>query len=140
MQKVSLWPPACNILQVGRVKRAKRVKTPISLPPKTPNLPPPRGGLTHRHRKKKSFILCHYFLLSYYSFALLTWLFSAVSPPTLFYLFSLCRKSSFPYFVCSLLHLLPLFLVYWLLILHDASFLFCFLIHLLCHCLVSSFP
>ncbi len=109
MQKVSLWPRAHNILQVGRAQRAK---TPISHPPKTPNLPPPRGTLTHRHRQKKYFLLCHYLLLSYYFFAVLTWLFSAVSPPTLSYLFSLYRKSSFPYFVYPSLPLLLLFLVY----------------------------
>ena len=78
------------------------MKTPISHPPKTPNLPPPRGGLTHRHKRKKYFILCHYFLFSFYSFALLTWLFRAVVLP-LFYLFSFFRKSSFTYFLCSVI-------------------------------------
>lgn len=104
VQKVSPWPRARNILQVGR---ARRVKTPISHPPKTPNLPPPRGTLTQRHRQKKCSLLWHYFLLSYYSFTVLTWLFSAVSPPTLSYLCSLYRKSSLPHFVCSLLSFAP---------------------------------
>lgn len=137
VQKVSLWPRARYILQVGRAQRAK---TPISHPPKTPNLPPPRGTLTHRQRQKKHFLLCHYLLLSYNSFAVLTWLFSAVSPPTLSYLFSLYRKSSIPYFVCPLLPLLLLFLVY--LVTQTA---WCFLFHhslisLFCHSFVSSFP
>lgn len=77
VQKVIVWPPACNILQVGRVRRAIRVKTPISHPPNPPNLPPPRGWLTHRSGNKKYFILYHYFQLACYYFAHLTSLFSA---------------------------------------------------------------
>lgn len=131
VQKVSLWPPACNILQVGRVKRAKRVKTPISLPPKTPNLPPPRGRLTHRHRKKKSFILCHYFLLSYYSLLFSLGYFQQFPLPLCF-IYSRSTESHpsltlfVPYFICSLCSLfisyscfmmLPFFFV--------SSFLWC---------------
>lgn len=128
MQKVSLWPPACNILQVGRAKRPKRV----SHPPKTPNLPPPRGRLTHRQRKKKYFIHCHYFLLSSYSIALLTWLFSAVPPPTLLFILVI-QKAILPLlclFLTSFAPTVPCLLV--------AHFAWYFLSFLFPHCLVVS--
>lgn len=97
VQKFIQCPLACNILQAGRVKR---VRTPISIMPKTPNPPPPRGRQTHTHKKTEYSLLCHYFLKQ--SPALFSWLFSAVYPPTL-NLFS-SYVEPFTHFRWSLLH------------------------------------
>lgn len=75
--KVSLWPQACNILQVWRALRAK---TPISHPPKTP-----KPSYTQRQPDSQAQAEETLF---YYSFAVLAWLFPAVSLPILLYLFT----------------------------------------------------
>lgn len=106
VQKVIVWPPACNILQVGRVRRAMRVKTPISHPPNPPNLPPPRGWLTHRSGRNTSFFtiissllaiillisLCYFQHLFFFHSFLFIFVEQEVILPSLFFV---------PCFICS---------------------------------------
>lgn len=121
VQKVILWPQACNILQVGRAQRAK---TPIQR--LLTSLRPEADWLMDG--QKRYFLLSHHFLLSY-SVAVLILLFSAVSHLDLFIVFmqniilvslhlysmlinySECMMLPFLWVYCSLIPLFCLFVI-----------------------------
>lgn len=128
MQKVSLRPRVRNILQVGRAWRAK---APISHPPKTPNLPPPRGRLTQAEDMRSPLTLLPAFLLFLCSSLLA--IFSSFSLLPLSLIYSRYTESHpsltlfVPYFLCSFSSLF-------------ISYSGCVMPHSFCHSFVSSFP